>query len=129
MDVVEEESGQSIAVFKETLWEWRSFGRLDPSAYDSISTLPVKAGKPIKMLDRYLCKADCEVNIKLRDKDLKIKSLQYKTNTGIEQWTTQVYNFPISASLFKVITSALKLEMKEREVEDGKHLLSILSLA
>ena len=78
MDIVEEEANQSIPVFKETLWEWRSFGKVDPNIYNNISSLPIKAAKPTKILDRYLCKADCEVNIKLRDEDLKIKSLHYK---------------------------------------------------
>jgi hypothetical protein len=76
--------------------------------YNSISSLPIIVGKPIKMLDRYLCRVGCEANIKLRDKDLKIKSLHYKTDTGIEQWTTEVYNFPISANVFRNITSSLK---------------------
>lgn len=40
MDIVEEEWDQSIPVFKETLWEWRSFGRLDPNVYANISSLP-----------------------------------------------------------------------------------------
>ncbi|MGN6632742.1 MAG: hypothetical protein ACTHKP_10975 [Nitrososphaeraceae archaeon] len=125
----EEKETQSNPVYKETLWEWRSFGRPDPNIYKNILSLPIKVGKSIKMLDRYLCKPGCEVNIKLRDKDLKIKSLLCKTNTGIEQWATEVYNFPISASVFRKLTSALKLEIKEREVEDGKQLLSILSHA
>jgi hypothetical protein len=126
----EEKERQSNPVYKETLWEWRSFDRPDPNIYKNISSLPIKVGKPINMLDRYLCNdAGCEVNIKLRDKDLKIKSLLCKTDTGIEQWTTEVHNFPISASVFRKLTSALKLEIKEREVEDGKQLLSILSHA
>lgn len=116
-------------MFKETLWEWRSFGRLDPSICNKLSSLPTKAGKPNKILDRYLCKGGSEVNIKLRDEDLKIKSLHYKTDTGIEQWTTEVYNFPISANVFRNITKALKLEIKGREIENDKQLLSVLSKA
>ena len=127
---MEKEERQPNPVYKETLWEWRSFGRPDPNIYNNISSLPIKVGKPIKMLDRYLFNdAGCEVNIKLRDKDLKIKSLHYKTDTGIEQWTTEAYNFPISANVFRKVTSALKVEIKGREVEDGKQLLSILSHA
>lgn len=82
MDDVEE--GQSNPVFKETLWERHSFGRVDPNIYDNILALPIKVGKPHKMLDRDLCRAGCGVNIKLRDKDLKIKSLHEKNDTGIE---------------------------------------------
>ncbi len=129
MDIVEEGQPNRNPVFKETLWEWRSFGRIDPNIYDNISSLPIKVGKPIKILDRYLCRAGCEVNIKLRDEDLKIKSLHYKTDTGIEHWTTEVYDFPISGNLFRNITRALNLEIEGREIENGKQLLSILSRA
>lgn len=78
-NVDKEEEGQSIPVFNEALWECYTieidFVGVHPNIYDSISSLPIKAGKPIKMLDRYLCKVGCDVNIKLRDKDLKIKFL------------------------------------------------------
>ncbi len=123
-----EEGEKSIPVFKEILWEWRSFGRIDSNTYNKVSSLPIKVEKPINMLDKYLCNAECEVNIKLRDKDLKIKSLHCKTDTGIEHWTTEIYKFPISPSVFKNITRALKLQIvgREVEVEDDKQLLSIL---
>jgi hypothetical protein len=105
--VEEDEEGRPNPAFKETLWEWRSFGRIDLNIYNRTSSLPMKVGKSIKMLDQYLCNdVACEVNIMLRDKDLKIKSLHYKTDTGIEQWTTEVFNFPISASLLRIITRA-----------------------
>jgi hypothetical protein len=92
-------------------------------------SLPIKSGMPVKMLDRYLCKVGCDVNIKLRDRDLKIKSIHYKTDTGIEIWTTEVYNFPISANVFRKTTRALISEIEDREIEDGRQLLSILSHA
>jgi hypothetical protein len=53
-------------VFKETLWEWRAFGiRVDANICRNILNLPVKNGKSIKMLDRYICRADCDINIKI----------------------------------------------------------------
>jgi hypothetical protein len=115
-------------VFKETLWEWRAFGiRVDPDICRKILNLPIKAGKSIKMLDRYICRVGCDINIKIRDQDLKIKNFHDKTHAGIEQWTTEVYNFPISAPLFENITKALKIDLPGRVIRDGKQLMSILS--
>jgi hypothetical protein len=92
-------------VFKETLWEWRAFDiRVHPDICRKILNLPIKDGKPIEMLDRYICRVGCDINIKIRDQDLKIKNFHEKTHIGVEQWTTEVYNFPVSAALFENIT-------------------------
>ena len=48
------------------------------------------------MLDCYICRVGCDINIKIRDEDLKVKNLHDKTHAGIERWTTEVYDFPIS---------------------------------
>ncbi len=115
-------------VFKETLWEWRAFDiRVEPDICRKILNLPIKAGKSIRMLDRYICRVGCDINIKIRDQDLKIKNLNDNTHTGIERWTTEVYNFPISAALFGNITKALKIDLPGRVIRDGKQLMSILS--
>ena len=81
-------------VFKEILWEWRAFAiKVDPNICRNILDLPLKDGKSTKMLDRYICRLGCDTNIKIRDKDLKIKNLHDKTHEGIERWTTEVYIF------------------------------------
>src|SRR5215831_17171110 len=79
------------------------------------------------MLDRYICRLGYDTNIKIRDKDLKLKNLHYKTHEGIERWTTEVYNFPISAAIFRNITKALNMDLPERAIRDGQQLISILS--
>jgi hypothetical protein len=115
-------------VFKETLWEWRAFGiRVDPNICRNILNLPIKDGKSIKMLDRYICREGCDINIKIRDEDLKVKNLHDKTQAGIERWTTEIYNFPISAAIFGNITKALNIDLPGRAIRDGKQLMSILS--
>jgi hypothetical protein len=115
-------------IFKEILWEWRAFAiKVDPNICRNILDLPLKDGKSTKMLDRYICRFGYNTNIKIRDKDLKIKSLQYKTHEGIERWTTEVYNFPISTALFRNITKALNIDLPGRAIRDGHELMSILS--
>jgi hypothetical protein len=79
------------------------------------------------MLDRYICRLGCDTNIKIRDKDLKIKNLHDKTHEGIERWTTEVYNFPISAAIFRKLTKALNIDLPRRAIRDGQLLISILS--
>ena len=63
----------------------------------------------------------------IRDKDLKIKNLYDKTHEGIERWTTEIYNFPISGAIFGNITKALNIDLPGRAVRDGQQLISILA--
>jgi hypothetical protein len=115
-------------VFKEILWEWRAFAfKVDPNICRNILNLPLKDDKSTKMLDRYICRFGYDTNIKIRDKDLKIKKLHDKTHAGIERWTTEVYNFPISAAIFRNITKALNIDLAGRAIRDGQQLMSILS--
>jgi len=115
-------------VFKEILWEWRAFAiKFDPNICRNILNLPLKDGKSTNMLDRYICRLGYDTNIKIRDKDLKLKNLHDKTHEGIERWTTEVYNFPISAAIFRNITKALDIGLPERDITDGQQLISILS--
>jgi hypothetical protein len=117
-------------VIKETLWEWRAFGdNVDPNIRRNIQSLPIKDGKSIRMLDRYLCRAGCYINIKIREEDLKVKNFHKKTHAGIEQWTTETYGFPITAAMFRSITKALKIEIPGRAIKDGKQLVSVMSEA
>ena len=115
-------------VYKESLWEWRAFAiKVDPNICRNILDLPLKDGKSTKMLDRYICRLGYDTNIKIRDKDLKLKNLHDKTYEGIERWTSQVYNFPISAAIFRNITKSLNIDLPERAIRDGQELISILS--
>jgi len=115
-------------VFKEILWEWRAFAiKVDPNICRNILNLPLKDGKSTKMLDRYICRLGYDTNIKIRDNDLKIKNLHEKSHEGIERWTTEVYNFPISAAIFRNITMALNIDVPVRTIRDGHQLISILS--
>ena len=115
-------------VFKEILWEWRAFAiKVDRNICRNILNLPLKDGKSTKMLDRYICRLRYDTNIKIRDKDLKLKNLHDKTHEGIERWTTEIYNFPISAAIFKNITESLNIDLPERAIRDRQELISILS--
>ncbi|MDQ6865612.1 MAG: hypothetical protein M3044_17515 [Thermoproteota archaeon] len=78
------------------------------------------------MQDHYLCRVGCDINIKIREEDLKVKNFHNKTYAGIEQRTTEAYGFPITAAMFRSITKALKIEIPGRAIEDGKQLVSVL---
>src|SRR5215467_280747 len=112
-------------VYKEILWEWRTFAiKVDPNICRNILDLPLKDGN---ILDRYICRLGYDTNIKIRDKDLKLKNLHDKTYEGIGRWTIEVYNYPISAAIFRNITKSLNLDLPERAIRDGQELISILS--
>ena len=62
--------------FSERLWEWRSFSKkFHKNLLNVIHGLPAKFDRPTKMTDNYVWTPDCNLNIKLRDQDLKIKEL------------------------------------------------------
>ena len=104
--------------FSERLWEWHLFSNtLHRSLLKVIQGLPVKFDRPTKMTDDYVWTPDCNLNIKLREQDLKIKELinfqpcgmhnVLDTTTYVEQWTTEVYSFPIPTLLMKRIAKGL----------------------
>ena len=104
-----------------------------------IHGLPAKFDRPTKMTDNYVWTPDCNLNIKLRDQDLKIKELIgfqpcYRDNTlGIttyaEQWTTEVYSFPIPTLLMKRIGEGLGIRNISRSlplVADKEQFIKVL---
>jgi hypothetical protein len=101
--------------------------------------LPLKFDRPTKMTDNYVWTPDCNLNIKLRDQDLKIKELIgsqpcYMDNalgitTYAEQWTTEVYSFPIPVLLMKRIGKGLGLRNMSRSlrlIEDKEQFIESL---
>jgi hypothetical protein len=104
-----------------------------------IHELPLKFDRPTKMTDNYVWTPDCNLNIKLRDQDLKIKELIgsqpcYMDNaqgvtTYAEQWTTEVYSFPIPVLLMKRIGKGLGLGNMSRSlrlIEDKEQFIESL---
>lgn len=86
---------------------------------DRIENMPVEADRPTRMTDNYVWMPDCSSNIKLRERDLKIKHLANswpchlddpsRKTTYFQQWTTEEFSFPISASLMKKISKELNI--------------------
>jgi hypothetical protein len=104
-----------------------------------IHELPLKFDRPTKMTDNYVWTPDCNLNIKLRDQDLKIKELigsqpcdmdnALGVTTYAEQWTTEVYSFPISVLLMKRIGKGLSLRNMSRSlrlIEDKEQFIESL---
>ena len=126
--------------FSERLWEWRSFSKkFHKNLLNVIHGLPAKFDRPTKMTDNYVWTPDCNLNIKLRDQDLKIKELIgfqpcHRDNTlGIttyaEQWTTEVYSFPIPTLLMKRIGEGLGIRNISRSlplVADKEQFIKVL---
>jgi hypothetical protein len=79
----------------------------------------MKFDRPTKMTDNYVWTPSCNLNIKLREQDLKIKELMRSqscdtnitswSTTFAEQWITEVYSFPISTFLMKRIVQGLNI--------------------
>jgi hypothetical protein len=109
-----------VPKFSERLWEWRSFSKTsNKELLNMIHELPMKFDRPTKMTDYYVWTPNCNLNIKMREQDLKIKELMgsqscYTDITSwstifAEQWTTEVYSFPISTFLMKRIVQGLNI--------------------
>jgi hypothetical protein len=109
-----------VPKFSERLWEWRSFSStINKDLLNVIHELPMKFDRPTKMTDNNVWTPNCNLNFKLREQDLKIKGILgshpcYRDITsGIfifaEQWTTEVYSFPISTVLMKRIVHGLNI--------------------
>jgi hypothetical protein len=109
-----------VPKFSERLWEWRSFSKtINKDLLKVIRELPMKFDRPTKMTDNYVWTPSCNLNIKLREQDLKIKELMRSqscdtnitswSTTFAEQWITEVYSFPISTFLMKRIVQGLNI--------------------
>jgi hypothetical protein len=126
--------------FSERLWEWRSFSKTShKSLMNVIHELPLKFDRPTRMTDNYVWTPDCNLNIKLRDQDLKIKELigsqpydmdnALGVTTNAEQLTTEVYSFPIPVLLMKRIGKGLGLRnvpRSSRLIEDKEQFIESL---
>jgi hypothetical protein len=113
--------------FKETLWEWRAFSlKVDLGILRKICSLSEKSSKPTKMVDNYLFRSGCEINLKIRNEDLRIKKLVKKRSKGIEQWRTEAYGFPLSPVMFKTLAKVFKMNLYEREIENAENLKFIM---
>jgi hypothetical protein len=126
--------------FSETLWEWRTFSKtFEKSLLNMIRVLPVKFDRPTKMTDNYVWTPNCNLNIKLREQDLKIKELlgsqpcHMENTLGIstyaELWTTEFYRFPISTFLMKRIVQGLNignLSKSSRRTKDKDKFIELL---
>lgn len=129
-----------IPKFSETLWEWRSFSdRFHKTHLSAIRKLPLKFDRPTEMIDNYVWTPDCNLNIKLREQELKIKELlgfrsHHLGNTlsitsYIERWTTEVYSFPIPAFLMKRVVRGLNISNVPKflhMVEDKDQFINLL---
>jgi hypothetical protein len=90
--------------YTETLWEWRAFGEyIEPNLQRAVRTLQKKSNKSTKFQDQYLWIPNCDINLKLRGDELRIKQLlnNDSTDEAIQQWMTQAYQFPISVNIIK----------------------------
>jgi len=126
--------------FSEKLWEWRAFSKtFHKNLLNMVQDLPAKFDRLTTMTDNYVWTPHCNLNIKLREKDLKIKEIIcfhscYMDNasgntTYAEQWTMEVYSFPISTLLVKRIGNGLNISNISKSlplVEDKEQFIRVL---
>ena len=114
-------------------WEWRGFGNLSSAIRAQIEQLPLTypaGGK--KTVDQYLWVPGCEVNVKIRDQDLKFKYLLETQAGGFERWRelqTDQHGFPLKpeavAKLQQGLGTVLPMD-SAGEVKDLQALVAIL---
>jgi hypothetical protein len=119
-----------------THWEWRAFGSVPLSTVLHVVNRcdkhfgPEDSGN--QHTDEYLWAPGCDVNVKLRDKELKFKRLLEKTEDGCELWTEEedeMFPFPLADAALDFIRSHMKVALPERvdeirgSLEDFKRFL------
>ena len=121
------------------MWEWRAFSKtFHKNLLNMVQDLPAKFDRPTTMTDNYVWTPHCNLNIKSREQDLKIKELIcfqscYMDNvsgntTYAEQWTTAVYSFPISTLLVERIGNGLNISNMSKSlplVEDKEQFIEV----
>ena len=111
-------------LYTETLWEWRAFGEyIEPNLQRAVRTLQKKSNKSTKFQDQYLWIPNCDINLKLRGDELRIKQLlnNDSTDEAIQQWMTQAYQFPISVNIIKrLVGNVPDIDLSFPELLDQK---------
>lgn len=90
-------------------WEWRGFGPLDEPLKRRLRALWPLLGSEWQVTDRYLWTPGCQVNVKLRGVDLKLKRF-LQTAHGLERWREdgqEVFPFPIPPDVVRTVADAL----------------------
>ena len=94
-------------------WEWRGFGDLSPQRLARVRQLPLLFERSQEVVDRYLWAPGCELNVKLRFGDFKIKRLISRAGRGVEEWLedpAENHSFPIAASVVSDVAKASSQE-------------------
>ncbi|HEY7082660.1 MAG TPA: hypothetical protein VH500_23465 [Nitrososphaeraceae archaeon] len=111
-------------LYTETLWEWRAFGEyIEPNLQRAVRTLQKKSNKSTKFQDQYLWIPNCDINLKLRGDELRIKQLlnSDSTDVAIQQWMTQAYQFPVSVNIIKrLVGNVPDIDLSFPELLDQK---------
>jgi len=113
-------------------WEWRGFGVPSESLTERIRGFPTIYATPQKVTDRYLWTPGCEVNLKLRFAQFKIKRLVDEGVGGVEEWLEdphENYDFPLDGLLYHEVATIFGSEGAPRAVslEDEHEFLDQLS--
>lgn len=116
-------------------WEWRGFGSLPGHLGLRLGDLPLVFPRPQELVDRYLWLPGCELNLKLREGNFKIKRCLRRSTDGVEEWLedeAEDYEFPLPRNVVAEIAQALHIELEGDEVEDvrtGADLVRTLQVA
>jgi hypothetical protein len=94
-------------------WEWRGFGTPRGAVLDTVRGLPLLFDRPQEVVDRYLWSPGCDLNLKLRFGDFKIKRLVDRGSDGVEEWLENAkenYSFPIDGLVLEEVALALGVD-------------------
>jgi len=82
-----------------------------------------ESNKPTTFEDYYLWIPNCDINLKLRGDELRIKQLlnSDSTDVAIQQWMTQAYQFPVSVIIIKrLVGNVPDIDLSFPELLDQK---------
>lgn len=94
-------------------WEWRGFGTPRGEVLDTVRGLPLLFDTAQQVVDRYLWSPGCDLNLKLRFGDFKIKRRVDRGSDGVEEWlenAAENYSFPLGRLVFDEVARALGVE-------------------
>ena len=107
----------------ERHWEWRVFGKLPLQLHAALAQAEQIKKKKRELVDRYLWRAGCRANIKIRKKKLKIKELVRATDDGFELWIesrTLKFRFPLEARPADLLAGHLGIPISHPEIAGCK---------
>ena len=95
-------------------WEWRTFGEDFKAVEASFSRYNVQRIR--ESAEIYILSTKNDVNVKIRNELLDVKTLETVNEDGLEQWRPRMKaSFPLSLSDLEKLTELLEIQLSDNE--------------